>query len=644
MKEENETAADAETLASSDPDALHRTKRQKIANVKDEEEMPENPALKSQAAVTPNKSLYHCDYCGVDLSNVMRIRCAECEDFDLCLDCFSVGAEVKGHRNYHAYMVKDRMTFPIFSEHWSADEELLLLEGIELYGFGNWIEISMQVGEKTPKQCQQHFISVYLRSSRKLLPDIGKTLIKESVEAAIPIPEADRSHAPPSEPKPTGRIQTKPSVLANEKGWGCRPSFPLSREHRDGPFTMGDMAGWMPFRGDFEYEHLNDAELLIADMTFGVDDTDEEREIKYRVLESYCMKLDERKERKEFLFSRGLIDPKRMNGSDKKRSREEKDMFLRLRCFMRFLSPAEHEELVQGVCASLLLKERIAHLQWCRENGLRTLAECDVFTDAYHKRQMELTQLRKAKDSSQSYVYPNDVRSSFPASRPGGRNAARDKAIIPIGLENAPPAGPSSRQPSSAYVGTLAGRSSASGVLTNLKAKPVPLVEIHASPGSELLSSAERDICVQMKLLPLNYLSIKNTLIRECLRHGYMKKRSARHLVKIDVNKTSQLYDFFVSQGWIWPTSKQVPASGGNPSSPTSGNGGAGHSGAGASSMMTPGNDTTGSDAAARMSDGSNVYSGSTTRMTSSFTLSASGGGAAVVTPRRTDEEGSSKK
>lgn len=39
---------------------------------------------------------------------------------------------------------------------WSADEELQLLEGIEIYGLGNWHEIASYLGgAKTDAQCSR---------------------------------------------------------------------------------------------------------------------------------------------------------------------------------------------------------------------------------------------------------------------------------------------------------------------------------------------------------------------------------------------------------------------------------------------------------------------------------------------------------
>ncbi|KAK2994980.1 hypothetical protein RJ640_015410 [Escallonia rubra] len=42
----------------------------------------------------------------------------------------------------------DNLYFPLKSPNWNADEEILILEGIEMYGMGNWPEVAEQVGTK----------------------------------------------------------------------------------------------------------------------------------------------------------------------------------------------------------------------------------------------------------------------------------------------------------------------------------------------------------------------------------------------------------------------------------------------------------------------------------------------------------------
>ena len=55
-------------------------------------------------------------------------------------------------------------------------------------------------------------------------------------------------------------------------------------------------------------------------------------------------------------------------------------------------------------------------------------------------------------------------------------------------------------------------------------------------------------MCSKLRLLPAHYLVIKDVLVRESFRLGYLKKGMARQMVKIEVSKTNDLYDFFVIQ------------------------------------------------------------------------------------------------
>ncbi|KAI9396483.1 hypothetical protein POPTR_004G135400v4 [Populus trichocarpa] len=51
------------------------------------------------------RALYHHNYCEKDVTGKVRIKCAECLDFGLCAECFSVGAEVGPHKSNHPYRV-----------------------------------------------------------------------------------------------------------------------------------------------------------------------------------------------------------------------------------------------------------------------------------------------------------------------------------------------------------------------------------------------------------------------------------------------------------------------------------------------------------------------------------------------------------
>ncbi len=84
------------------------------------------------------------------------------EEVDLCVECFGKGVEFGQHKRTHCYRVVKPLDFSIYERDWRADEELLLLEAIETNGMGNWLEISDQVGSKTPDECERHYRKLYL--------------------------------------------------------------------------------------------------------------------------------------------------------------------------------------------------------------------------------------------------------------------------------------------------------------------------------------------------------------------------------------------------------------------------------------------------------------------------------------------------
>ena len=125
----------------------------------------EDRAPIDQAAVTPPFSslllptarplTIECDVCRTDISNQVRIKCAVCEDYDTCLDCFyrvqfspalkkkkksgskksskgSLAKDAERHDPSHGYRVCDAVNFPLFTANWSIGEELLLLEGARI--------------------------------------------------------------------------------------------------------------------------------------------------------------------------------------------------------------------------------------------------------------------------------------------------------------------------------------------------------------------------------------------------------------------------------------------------------------------------------------------------------------------------------
>lgn len=68
----------------------------------------------------------------------------------------------------------------------------------------------------------------------------------------------------------------------------------------------------------------------------------------------------------------------------------------------------------------------------------------------------------------------------------------------------------------------------------------------------DLLSSEERILCSHLRVLPTPYLTIKELYLRENERRkGLLKRRDARKMLKIDVNKSGRIFDFLVSSGMM---------------------------------------------------------------------------------------------
>ncbi|RHY90202.1 hypothetical protein DYB37_009337 [Aphanomyces astaci] len=306
-------------------------------------------------------------HCTRDTTRMIRITCAECPSSGadrgpvvLCIECFSTGVEdvpgAPGHRKNHAYMVSDCLSFSILDSEWSADEELLLLDGIEMFGMGNWKDIAEHVGSKTDKKCETHYMVNYLK-----------------------LPAMPESPEKPS----SGRAAATPAAT------------PTADDDKE---KMGSaLAGYMPLRGDFDVEHDNDAEVILADMEFADDDHPTERELKLKVIAIYNAKLDERERRKKFVVEHQLLDYKKYQQNERRRPKDERELVMQLRPFARFHSKDEHDALVEGLVAAMRLRKQIALLQEYRRHGVRTLAEAELYEQDKKKREVEQA-LQKSRE------------------------------------------------------------------------------------------------------------------------------------------------------------------------------------------------------------------------------------------------------
>lgn len=484
-------------------------------------------AFAGQGMSEGKKPLYHCNYCNKDISGKIRIKCVVCPDFDLCIECFSVGAEVTPHRSNHPYRVMDNLSFPLICPEWNADEEILLLEGIEMYGLGNWVEVAEHVGTKSKLQCIDHYTAVYMDSPcfplpdmshvigksreellamgkghgelKKGLPMLGELTLKEesSLSARVKIEESTKEEPLSDVGTASGAVK-KASNFAYLKDAGDNIKVEDSQVDRrvgekkpkvsgdeEGPSTA-ELSGFNFKRQEFEVEYDNDAEQVLADMEFKNTDSDAERELKLRVLHIYCKRLDERKHRKDFILERNLLYP---DPFEKNLTAEEREMCKQYRVFMRFHSKEEHQELLRSVIEKHRILRRIQDLKEARAAGCRTSDEADRYIKQKRK--------EEADRSCQVQAAPIAITSSF--------------------LDD-------------------------------------DEWDINAFPGAQLLSDYEKQLCQEIKILPSHYLNMLQIMSVQILDGNITNKSEARSLFKVEPSKIDKVYDMLVEKGIAQPS------------------------------------------------------------------------------------------
>ena len=82
-------------------------------------------------------------------------------------------------------------------------------------------------------------------------------------------------------------------------------------------------------------------------------------------------------------------------------------------------------------------------------------------------------------------------------------------------------------------------------------------MDIVGLPKYDQLTEEERQICSDNRVVPQIYLQIKQIMIQECLKQDGLKLADIRPLVKIDVNKTRKLYDYFLQKELIYQSASK---------------------------------------------------------------------------------------
>ncbi|XP_076305994.1 transcriptional adapter 2-beta-like isoform X1 [Tachypleus tridentatus] len=292
---------------------------------------------------------YQCNYCQEEITEI-RVKCSQCQDFDLCLQCFSCGVEIGQHKNKHGYELIDCGTFLIFptAGAWKAVDELLLLEAVEHYGFGNWEGIAQHFKDRSLEDVRDHYIDMYIYGN------IG--------EASWP-------------------LQTLHTVT--DQTFSSNDEILLPPEELT-PQEQKEL-GYLPKRDDFEWDYDNNAESVACNLCIRKDDDEVEVALTLAILDGYNQRLRERLRRKRIarehkifqeFFSSNNSKP---NNPKKRSSYKDEKLQEKLKVFCQFQTGAERDQFFKNMLREKDLKRRIDQLMKYRKCGLTKLDECTEF-------------------------------------------------------------------------------------------------------------------------------------------------------------------------------------------------------------------------------------------------------------------------
>ncbi len=234
-------------------------------------------------------------------------------------------------------------------------------------------------------------------------------------------------------------------------------------------------------------------------------------------------------------------------------------MHARYRVFAKTMSTDDYDAFIEGMVAETQLLNRIAQLQEYRRMGITALKAGNL----YEKE-------RAMRDSNKALGLHN-LGLDRSRAKPGGSAPKEEPALLTLPSLVAPTATTSSASPPKGAAGpsstavrhvpTDQARGTTPLPATATTRKIPSLLDISNADSVHLITEREREICSTLRIYPKAYIVIKETILKEyALRSGHLGRRACRKLIKIDVSKTSKLYDFFVEMGWIKVTPPQPPA------------------------------------------------------------------------------------
>ncbi|XP_047357636.1 transcriptional adapter 2B isoform X12 [Vespa velutina] len=493
---------------------------------------------------------YNCTYCQEDITG-LRVKCVECPDFDLCLQCFSAGAEIGQHKNDHSYQFMDSGTISIFNGrgNWTAREQLRLLDAIEQFGFGNWEDISKHIETRTPEEAKEEYIARYLDGN------IGKHTWPPTESYTPNLTDQTKSDNGPLSPDLTSRL----------------PPLDITPEE-------AAQLGYMPQRDDFERDYNHEAESLVSSLFLNpAEDDDLDIALKLAQVDMYTNNLRERARRKRVvrdyqLVSAFFASSRKDRGVKKRQTKEEKEFRDRMRTFAQFYTAQEYEQFLTNLERERELRLRLSELYRYREHGIARHEECAHFEQVMAQAQGQndtadhwtekksgssgpstpihrhTSKKREEEKNYSSTDRKSTVKLDTASSSSTINQINPNRTMIPANQWVEQDSNPNtSSQHSTSSNSTVEKNcfvaSSSSKVLSHLGETGERDIEMEAS--AHLLTKQEKSLCLQLDLKPMQYLTQKTLLLQE-----YLSGNRKSGIIP-QSEPESKILHYLVANGWI---------------------------------------------------------------------------------------------
>ncbi|KAL9046341.1 MAG: hypothetical protein Q9214_000801 [Letrouitia sp. 1 TL-2023] len=480
----------------------------------------------------------------------VRIRCAHnaCNDYDLCVPCFAKGETSRDHDpKTHPYSVVEQNSIPIYTHDWGADEEQALLEGAEVYGLGSWGDIADHIGNyRTKEEVRDHYVKTYIESSTFPLPENADPHDMSLVEE-IPREEFQA--------RKKRRIEER-----KEAAKAAPPATPKQKPTASVP-ACHEVQGYMPGRLEFETEFCNEAEEAVQHMQFDPGDgtnphtgkLEPEMELKMVVMEIYNSRLTSRADRKKIIFEHELLQYRRNNNLDKKRTKEERELHNKGKPFARMMNHNDFETFTTNLEFEHNLRQAISQLQDWRhmrigdlktgekyEQDKQTRAQRPPPTGAFDRiggmrvsKPTPPVEIPLATTALTAPELPDRLKPNNNQNNNVASGAALAPPIIPVNATSTPTKGPLTNGTlniSSSPAPQLKPRYSIPPISGTL---PMRLMNENAAD-LHLLTKEEADLCTTLRIMPKPYLAIKEGLMKEATKSGGgLKRKLAKEICKV---------------------------------------------------------------------------------------------------------------